>query len=291
MAEIITTEALNESIAALGVCMGEDLPGFTLPALDEPGLGNILLVMIRTFEKGLTTTFEPILWLKEIITEYATDPVQFPIKLAELAVDMAEIFPDPIGWIVEKIVEPVSANITIPLVLPIAGLEIAIDEKYTQLPEEAQAMMDKMLEIPEAMPKIIGFIMMPINVILGFLTAFMGLFAEIITNVTEIVTFLTDWTVNFVDSLLGMIGTIFGEVVSVIGATFFPPGVEVPANLAETVTLLITDIFTGNFLNLDKYKELCPNLSMIEGFIVMIKCFINWVLTFILEFPALFLGI
>ena len=305
MAVLIDDSLLNSLITQINECQKANGGQIEIPPVDVPGLGNILLCFIRTVEKGFITTFEPILELKELITEYLIKPVEFIAKIAEFAARLAELIADPITFIINEIVLPISENINIPLSLDLSiimdGLPtVDIDTKFLELDSETIALIQTMLTT-DYYSKLMAFMLMPIKLIIGIFTGFIQMLVDAIASpLTKIAELVIGVITDFPGTIMNLITDILADILLPILESIVPGGFNDVAALVESIKALIIDVLTGEVIDIDSYRGgsdeeedgeegSSSDFDKVFGFINIVACFAKGLFSFITMFPVLFL--
>lgn len=297
-AVIIDDVLLNALIDQINVCQKDNGSPLEMPAVDEPGVGNIIMVFIRTIEKGFATNFQPILELKDLILNYLINPPAFIDKILEFVDNIQQMITNPIDFILNQLVEPIAANIKIPLNLDLSailpGFVVSINQGFLQNSADIQEGINKMIT-PEFFTKLLEFIIFPIKLIIGILQELIILIIEAVAapliKIAELVIKLTtDFQNAIVDIILGVIiEPIKTLLISVV------PGGEAAfdnfENLVSGVMELITKILTLQPIDIDELISRIPDLNKVFGLVNIISCLFKSILTFIIQFPVLFFGI
>lgn len=298
MAKIISDDALNLAIADFNKTM-KSISSFNIPPINMPGLGTYMAVVIRTVEKGLTTSFEPFLKLVEIVK----DIPKLPDTLKDFVNNFQEITKDPIGFIVKLMIEPISENFAMPIPSPgvIIGIlsgtqkisEIDFDNPsniiqtapFSKLPSAEKNSILKLIKT--IMPKMIEFLLLPAKIMINFFLGFVKLIVDAL-DPSKLPDFVSQWS-NPVKGIMEMIGKIFGEVIGGVIGTFIP--VDISSAIPKLISF-ITGLFTGES-TISKFKKMVKEdklFSLLSGFVGLFIGIIEWMKKFIIEFPKLFLS-
>ena len=300
MAEIITPEAFSKMLKKFDDNM-KDLTGVSIPEvsnIDVPGLGSIITVIMRIIEMGLTTSFEPIVKLVEIVKDLKT----LPDKLIQFISEWDSVFKDPVTFIINKILEPLIKYI----VLPLPSVKILIQVLMGQislsdvdwskkenllLPPKFLALPDyeERLKVISSGPKFItsmmGFVLIPLKVIIAFFKAFISKLVDAL-NITKIVVFIKEW-INPVEGLMKMLGEIFGTVIGGVASSLF----SMDKSSIEDIIKMVKDNFSINivksFKTIFNDPKTPPPLKMIQGFFSMMAAMIEMIIGFIFQIPSL----
>lgn len=306
--QVITDSSINNMLSGFSSCM-VDMTGVSIPGLSDnsgPGLGSIMTTMIRSVEKGLTTSFEPIVDLIGIVKN-AANPADLATQLTSFASDFQQMSQNPEQFIINQLLEPVTTNMTIPIPNPTIMPQILLDlisgkalsdilsginftsAENILLPPKFQTFMQNneqqanviLSGITGLISGAMHLIMIPIQAMIQFFIAFVKMILDAI-NPTDIVSFIGQWS-NPVKGLMTMLGKIFGDVVGSISSSLFP-GIS-----TSGITSAVTGIFTGE-LDRNAIKSLIPTLGPAGGLLGMTNCSIEWTISFIEQVPTLILS-
>lgn len=308
MAEIITDSALNNMIENFHESLNECTTGVPFTGIDQPGLSSIIATIIRVIEKGITSAFEPVLVLVEMVKNLIT----LPADLIQFVSDWAPVFSDPIGTVIEFLLQPLIKNIVLPLpsIPNLIGLllgtktvtdidwskssNILLPPKVKALDEDTQKKLIKLLEIPNYINNIfVKFILMPLQMMIEFFVGFITKVADAL-NPTKIVEFITDWVPNPVNGLMTMFSDIFGPIIANVGASISGATDEEKEQMIQPTIDIVTETFQGNIPckeELAQKEAEHPALKKITGFLMFVINLIVWVIGFLPQLPQLLFSI
>jgi hypothetical protein len=240
--------------------------------------------------------FKPILELKELILKHLIKPPRFISKIAEYANEIAEAISNPIEYILNELIEPISENINIPLSLDLSallpGFKVNVDKGFLKLPKELQELINKMLS-QEYFDKLLEFILFPIKLMTGMFEALAKLIAQALASpVAKIPQLVIDFTANFVNGVIGLITDLLGSILEPIFNSIVPGGFENINKLISDVKEMIVKALTGK-LDIEfvkKKRKESKDFDKVFGFINIIICFMKAILVFIVMFPTAFFG-
>lgn len=319
MGELLSTAAIQTIVDDMSKCMKTNGVDLEIPSVDLPGLGNIIDVFISIIEQGFVTMFKPIVELKKIITEYLANPPVFLDKIAAFIADIKGFLENPIEFIVNELIKPISEKLKLPLVLDLSfilpGFSVSIDKGFKALSAETQELILEMIKTgSEYVSKLTEFILLPIKIIVGLVTAFVKLLTDalknIVTEVPKLVTkIITDFKGFITDILSTVIETVLKPILdSILSDTeaikeYLDEKLSINIDISEIpskISSLVADTISGImkivpkiFSGADVKSDLenlksNPIFEKISGFIIMFLCFIKTLLAFIILFPSLF---
>ena len=267
--QVISTNALDDMITKFDGCMvdvtGSSIPGLSGSTIQGPGLGSVMTTMIRTVEKGLTTSFEPFVDLISIVKN-AANPAALISDVASFANDLQQITQNPEQFIINKLIDPITQNMSIPIPSPTTFITIITDfisgqsldkilagitfsgstiiepQKFQDFAQKNEDQANTILSnIGKIISGMLKFLMIPIQAIISFFKAFIAL---IVKALSDVVGFVAQW-INPIKGLMTMLGTILGTVVGQLSSSLFPSSLP---NTQSTsgITSAIVGLFTGS---------------------------------------------
>lgn len=154
---VLTDDDINKEIDGMNVFIQSLLrdTSFNITPVNEPGLGNLIGILIRTMEQGLIMTLKPFGYALDTVISalpVITIPQLLPAFLLKDIADklkkLLDISADPIGWLIKQLTLPLyDLNIYIPIKLPGLGdINIGLSIDDLKLSDEAKERVRKQLE-------------------------------------------------------------------------------------------------------------------------------------------------
>ncbi len=277
---LIQDSQLQQMIDDLGSCLKDS--GLEIDMnTEKPGMGALVKTIIRSFEKGITTPYEPLIGLVSAVTEALKAGIEAPAEFAGKVAALVSAISDLLANLPMSVVEFIISKLLKPfdfLMVPIPSGDAIIDiivntltltdidwkkwldEAKLLIPDTLQALgqeiidqVMQLLNIPidgfgklltDLIPyvKIIGIIFLPIKFAIGLIKAVVDIVKDLTTDIIAAVNKLTEIASDPVGFVLGMIGDILGPVIAEIAKSFAPPVVDI-SGIAAGVQAFFDRIF------------------------------------------------
>jgi hypothetical protein len=258
-AKLIQDSALQGELDKISECLKKSGIDLTID-LSVPGLGALIATLVRTIEKAIVSSFEPLIALISTVMEALDAGIEaitvFIEKVAKLVSAIAELLANLpmsiIEFIVNKIIEPIIKNINIPfpsiealiqiLTFQIKLPDIDWDDWYKKgwliipqkLIDKGKKFVDEALQlfksvadgIAAAFLKIIELLMFPIKIAMDLIKKVVEFVSGLVTNIFDTIKSLLEIIKNPVQWVLDFIGDLFADILSGIMALFV--AIEIP---------------------------------------------------------------
>jgi hypothetical protein len=277
---------------------------------DKPGMGSIIAGAIRGVEKALITAYEPFIALADVVCKVIPPTPPNILKFLEDAVGIVTSIAELVGglpmslldFIMAKVLEPIIKEWYIPipsiddlLLILMGQLDMSTvnwEEKLLngemvippKLQEGVAAGKDwagqiaQVLQVKEFLPKVLEFLLMPIKMAIGMLTAVIDKVTEMVTELPKALEGVMSFISDPIGGILELIGEIFKPIIKMMMGIFSP---DLPDTPVPDFDELISKLFSGEFLNGDNVKEFIqnsPGSGSAMGPIVLFGGLFNWLI-------------
>jgi hypothetical protein len=291
--EIISEEALQAEINKIIGCLKEN--GIEIETnVDDPGLAALIATLIKSIEKAIITSFEPIIALISVVKE-AIDAglnainvfLEKIVKVVEAITELLSNLPiSIIEFIVNKIIEPIMKYINIPFpsiqgIIEILSGSISLGnidwDKWLlegklvipqKLKDKGQEKVDQVMTLFKsinglgvAFLKILELLLFPIKFAIGVIEAVLNKAGELAENLFDAIAEIVSLIGNPVQWLLDFIAGIFADILAPIVIEFIPNiNVEnIQAFIAKFKELIASIFKIGAIrIDIDKWIENLP---------------------------------
>jgi hypothetical protein len=296
---IFSFDVINDFVNGINDCQKKSGSVFEIPKINIPGLGNVLFNKLLLIDAGLVTSFKPIAELKKIFDDYIKPSITKPPeliealkKLAEYVVSIKDLLENPIEFILNEIFKPLE-NLLLPFSIDLSffipGMKIDLSKGFKKLPKSEQERL-KGLSTPLWIKNMSELILIPVKMIVGLFKKLVEMIIDAVNPtkaVIELPKLFIKCITDFKDTVIEIISQILETAINPL-LNIMSPGINIQ-NLIIGLKTFISDIFTGEPLNFDKYNNISSGeFNKIKIFITVISCFLKQTLTMITKFPTMF---
>ena len=280
---------------------------------DEPGLGALITTLIRTLEKTITTSFQPIIAIIRLVLEAidTNNPLSYFInQVGNIANGIVELIQNPFNFIIEELLSPIIENINVPFPNAEGILEIItgqinikdinwkkwLDDNKIIIPEKFKdrpKIIENILSLYEfngspsnGIMKLLEVLLLPFKMVISLLETILNLAKDFVLNVVKAIKGVIEILTNPVKFFIDLISEILGGIVGDIALSLVPFEVPNVNELINKVKEMVNALFTDSNFNFNNWFDSIPNelklpLQPIIAFLKVFKCTILWFISLI----------
>lgn len=277
--------------------------------INQPGLGALLHTLIRTLEKSITTSFQPIIALVRIVLDALSKGLNaityFVDKIKDFIKGIIKLIENPFDFTLGELLAPIINNINIPFpntqgIMEIITGRISLKEidwsKWLKegkiiIPERLKdkpKIIENILSVfqfngsdSNAFLKIIEILLMPFKFVFSLIKTILTLVKDISTNLIKSVQTITEILMNPIKWTIDLITDLLGSLIADVVLQLTPSDPPDIPDFLKRIKEMIIGLFTNKDFDFKKWLDNLPQpikliIQPVIAFIKIIKCTMLW---------------